>query len=236
MRIILILVPFILWSFRINGQNINSQTSNAAFYEAVKEKQRQSAENLNSTDEEQISANPYLNREFRPGLIIKTNKTEFRDIPLRYNIFNNTMEFKQKETILEIIDPQTIDHILLDEKIFVYGPYKSARKIRLSYFQILTNGKFQLLKMYRVNRNGATSKQESSVFESTTPLYYLRYLRGTAHLIDSSKKLIQILQPISQEVIDRIQQNRITDYDENELIQLLDYINLTFEQSINRKN
>jgi hypothetical protein len=90
--------------------------------------------------------------------------------------------------------------------------------------------------MYRVNLKGAGEKMELPVFESRTSLYFLRYLKGTAHQIDSSKKLIQILQPISQDVIDRIQQNRITDYNENELIQLLDYINLTLEQSINRKN
>lgn len=231
MRIILILCPFILWSFQLNGQNIHSPESNAAFFETVKVKQWQSAEKLNSADENQPNGSSYLNREFRPGIILKNNKAEFSDIPLRYNIFNNTMEFRQKETILELADPHEIDRILLDEKIFVYGPYRSARKIRLSYFQLLTTGKFQLLKMYRVNLKEAPDNLNSPAFERKTPLYYLRYLRGTAHLIDSSKKLIQILQPISQELIDRIQPNRITDYDENELIQLLDSINRTLEQT-----
>jgi hypothetical protein len=64
-----------------------------------------------------------------------------------------------------------------------------------------------------------------SSYENATPYYYLRYGDGMANLIDSQKKLIKILQPIPQEVIDYILKNNIKASDERELIDLMEYIN-----------
>lgn len=231
MRLLLIILPIIIWSTCVYGQGINSQDGSRIGDEMAKIKQQRFNQERKYLKEEQIAGSPYLDRQFISGLIIKTNNTEFRDIPLRYNIFNNTMEFKQKETILDIADPQTISRIILDNRVFVYAPYKAGKKIRLSYFQLLTEGKFQLLKMYKVAFKGSGEKlmvgdeSNSNRFERLLPAYYLRYRNGMAHLIDSQKELIKILQPIPQEVIDFIQANSINTKNEKQLIDLIEYTN-----------
>ena len=184
-----------------------------------------------NNDENQISGNPYLNNQFKSCLIIKTDGSEIRDMSLRFNIFRNAMEFKQKETILEIADPTLISRIVFDSCVFIYAPYTIASKIRLGYFQLLTEGKYQLLKMYKVDFNekskindvGPTSV--SNRFESMQPDYYLRYGSGMAYLINSQKGLIRVIQPISQEIIDTILQKKINIRNETELINTVIYIN-----------
>ncbi|MDP3644014.1 MAG: hypothetical protein Q8S54_12585 [Bacteroidota bacterium] len=186
---------------------------------------------LNKNDENQISGSPYLYKQFKSCLIIKTDHSEIRDMVLRFNIFRNVMEFKQKETILEIADPTLIRRIVFDSCVFIYAPYTAANKIRLSYFQLLTEGKYQLLKMYKVdykesgNINDVGPVIDSKRFESRQPDYYLRYRSGMAYLLNSRKGLIRAIQPISQEVIDSIQQKKINVHNETELINTVIYIN-----------
>ena len=209
-----------------NGQNRTD------FKDALEKIHRQKMiSGHNNNDESQISGSPYLGKHFKSCLIIRTDQSKIRDMSLRFNVFRNTMEFKQKETILEIADPTSINRIVFDSGVFIYAPYTAASKIRLGYFQLLTEGKYQLLKMYKVdfkekskiNDVGPTSV--SNRFESLPPDYYLRYGTGMAYLLNSQKGLIKAIQPISQEVIDTIQQKKINVHNETELINTVIYIN-----------
>ena len=121
-----------------------------------------------------------------------------------------------------------IKRIILGDKVFVYAPYNESKRIRLSYFQLLNEGKYQLLKMYKVVSDGTAENpmaNDYSSYEKATPYYYLRYGDGMANLIISQKKLIKILNPVPQEVIDYIMKNNIKATNERELIDLMEYIN-----------
>jgi len=226
MRFLFTFFQIIIFTFFCNGQTVTD-------FKSVMEKiqQQKMISGPNNLEENQISGSPYLNKQFRSCLIIKTDHSEIRDMSLRYNIFRNTMEFKQRETIMEIADPTLIGRIVFDSCVFIYAPYTAASKIRLGYFQLLIEGKYQLLKMYKVdfkrsskiNDIGPTSV--SNRFESLPPDYYLRYGTGMAYLLNSQKGLIKAIQPISQEVIDTIQQKKINVHNETELINTVIFIN-----------
>ena len=219
MRLVFIIFSTILASLQVNSQDFKDFNPEMIL----------KSNNIRPyLTEEQISGSPYLNKQFIAGTIIQTDDTEIRDIPLRYNIFSRKMQFKRNGTILDIYETNKIKRIILGDKFFVYAPYNDSKKIRLSYFQVMNSGKFQLLKMYNVIYKGSGEKPEisdSSRFEHSLPNYYLRYNNGTANLINSQKKLIKILQPIPQEITDYIIKNNIKTNNEIELIDLLEYIN-----------
>ncbi len=181
--------------------------------------------------ESEIEGSPYIQKEFISGKIIKRDGNEYKEILLRYNVYNNAMEFKQNGTILEIADPQTIDRILLNDKIFVYSKYSAFRKFKASYFQLLNEQKYQLLKKYNVLLKGSDAstgfenQHQKMKFEKMPPTYYFRYRNGTAHQISSQKELIKILQPIPEEITKYIQNNLTNPKDEAQLIDILDHIN-----------
>ncbi|MDP2888777.1 MAG: hypothetical protein Q8P34_07375 [Bacteroidota bacterium] len=165
---------------------------------------------------------------FIPAVIIKKDGTEISDVALRYNVYSNTMQFKRNGTILNIYETDKIERIIMGDKVFVYAPYNDARRIRLSYFQLLNEGKYQLLKMYKVVSDGTAEKpmaNDFSSYEKSNAYYYLRYGDGMANLIDSQKKLIKILQPVPQEVIDYILKYNIKATNERDLIDLMEFIN-----------
>jgi len=226
MRFLLTFFQIIIFTLFCNGQ------SNTGFNDLMgKIHQQKMISGLNNNDESQISGSPYLGKHFKSCLIIRTDQSKIRDMSLRFNVFRNTMEFKQKETILEIADPTLISRIVFDSCVFIYAPYTAGSKIRLGYFQLITEGKYQLLKMYKVdlkkssNINDVGPTSVSNRFESLPPEYYLRYGTGMAYLLNSQKGFIKAIQPISREVIDTIQQKKINVHNETELINTVIYIN-----------
>lgn len=212
MRLVLVLLSIFLLSLQVKGQNLKEFSS----------------ETLSKIRLQSNLAGSSPDGEFIPALIIKTDGTEIKDIALRYNVVSNTMQFKRNGTILNIYETDKIERIILGDKVFVYAPYNDARRIRLSYFQLLNEGRNQLLKMYKIATDGTAEKpgaNDYSSCEKATTYYYLRYGDGMANLIDSQKKLIKILQPVTQEVIDYIMKNNIKPTSDRELIDLMEYIN-----------
>ena len=193
---------------------------------AAKLNQEKFNQDVKQINNEQIVGSPYLEKEFKPALIIKTDESEIRHFALRYNVYKNSMEFKQKETVLFIADPGSISKIILDHRTFVYALYTDSRKIRLSYFQLLADGKYQLLKKYNTAYDlGEPKSNIPPKFEERQPGFYLRYKSGMAYQIRSKKELTKILQPISAEITAYLQQIKINFHDEAELVNTLIYIN-----------
>jgi len=213
MRLVLVLLSILLLSLQVIGQNLKEFSS----------------ETLSKIRLQSNLAGSSPDGQFIPSVIIRNDGTEINDIALRYNVSTNTMQFKRNGTILDIYETNKIKRIILGDKVFVYAPYNESKRIKLSYFELLNEGKYQLLKMYKVIPDETTQKPLANdyiSYEKATPYYYLRYGDGMANLIDSQKKLIKILQPVPQEVIDYIMKYNIKPTNEIGLIDLMKYINM----------
>lgn len=222
MRLVLVILSVFLLYLQVNAQKFQEFNS-----EDLIKIQKLSNQNRSDHSGNQLAGSS-PDSHFIPAVIIRNDGTEIKDIALRYNVFTNTMQFKRNGTILDIYETNKIKRIILGDKVFVYAPYNESKRIRLSYFQLLNEGKYQLLKMYKAVQDGTAEKpmaNDFSSYEKATPYYYLRYGDGMANRIDSQKKLIKILQPVPQKVIDYIQKYNIKPTDERELIDLMEYIN-----------
>lgn len=190
--------------------------------------QQEASQNSNVQSVTELSKDTILNSAFLPGVIIKTNGIKIKDNALLYNALSNTMQFVRKGAILDFLETNSINYAILGDKIFVYSPYNESKKIRLSYFELLNDGNFQLLKMHpfvfnNVNKNISVS--EISQLKELKPGYYFRYKNGTANHISSKKKLIRLLQPVPQKLIDYIRKEKIRINNEHELVDLMKYAN-----------
>ena len=59
-----------------------------------------------------IEGTPYLDDEFIKGTVYTTSKQKIIDIPVRYNIYNDNLEFKSPEAkILAVSKPETLELI-----------------------------------------------------------------------------------------------------------------------------
>lgn len=228
MRLFLIILPIFIFTFQVNGQIVKPTKPEDIGFEVARIKNSELNRGKRYLSENEIAGSPYLDKNFIPASIVKTNGTEIKDMSLRYNIYNNTMEFKKEGKVLSIALPSEIFKIRMGGQIFVYSPYMTEKNVSSGYFQVLYEGRYHLLKKYEVvlKRPSESRPQpnDSARFLNSPPHYYLRYGNGMAHLIDTQKKLIKFLQPIPQGLINYIETNKIKMRDEKQLMELMELL------------
>ena len=111
------------------------------FFESNK---MQSGDWKNPLSESEIEGTPYLNDEFIAGSIYTVMKHQYVDIPLRYNIYNDNIEFKSGDKIQALAAPEIVERIKFGEYQMVYIPYSNLKKIRKGFFIVLEEGKASL--------------------------------------------------------------------------------------------
>ncbi len=225
MRLLLIILPILILTLHAIGQDHNTPKAEELGQEIAKIKQLESMHGEKYMDVKQIAGSPYLYRNFVSASILKINGVEIKDILLRYNIYNDAMDFKKDGKVLSIAFPSEIYKIRMDGKVFIYTPYMTERNVSAGYFQLIYEGKYHLLKKYEIvlkKPDARTQPGDSARFVAAPPHYFLQYGDGMAHLIDTRKRLTRYLQPAPQEVINQIQSSKTKIHDEKWLIGLLE--------------
>jgi hypothetical protein len=67
-----------------------------------------------------IEGSPYLNEEFEIGEVFYGNKYKLNQIPLRYNIYNDEMEYRVDNSIMAFANPHQIDKVIFGKNAFIY--------------------------------------------------------------------------------------------------------------------
>jgi hypothetical protein len=227
MRTVLIILLVVIWTAHVFGQIGNQSEAKDIRYEVAKLNSLNQNQGNKYLEEKDIAGSAYLSKQFQPSYVSKINGAEIKDMPLRYNIYNDQMELKKDGKVMSIALPNEVERINMGGKVFIYKPYMTARNVRAGYFQVLYEGDYQLLKREQVKLRSPsekTNQDDSLRFERTPPQFYLRYSNGMAHLVNSQKTLIKILQPIPQKLIDYIKSNKINTRDEKQLVDLMEYM------------
>lgn len=190
-----------------------------------------SGEGKTSLSESDIEGSPYLNDEFINGTIYTTSKQKFLDIPLRYNIYNDDMEYKTPENKIQAIaSPDIVEAAEFGNYKIVYVPYSNAKKVRKGFFMVEAEGEAMLLRRFSVTYKEA---EEPAPYKDAIPPRFLKkpdtfYIKvGTeeAKKVNNKKELIEILSNHKNEISSFIKKNKIKTNKPELLKQLLEYYN-----------
>jgi hypothetical protein len=174
-----------------------------------------------------IEGTPYLNEEFIDGAIYYDGKYRIPSIPLRVNLYNDAMEYKDKNTILAVAKPERIDKIIIDDQTFIY--LKKKNKSEVSGYVRKWNESFpSLISKMQVK---FMPKEEPRPFEEAEPdrfvrqndKHYLLFADGEISEIKLVKKLIKLLGDHQNELTDFSKEKKVSKNDAEELSKLLDY-------------
>ncbi|MEN8115814.1 MAG: hypothetical protein ABFS16_02485 [Bacteroidota bacterium] len=229
MRNFLIAAIFIISSTGLsNAQDIYQLRQAMDFFHTHQLQTGEWKKNLTESD---IEGSPFLNDEFINGTIFTTSKFQFVDIPLRYNIYNDNLEFKTPEgQTLAMAAPETIEKAEFGDYKMVYILYINVKKIRRGFFKVLAEGQASLYAkpaiLYKEPEEaGAYKEAEPAKFISRPDVHYIRIGMEPAKLVSNKKELIAAFPDYQEEVAAFIKKNKTKPNRPERLIELVGYYN-----------
>jgi len=178
------------------------------------------------------NGSPYANEGFIRGDIFYDINWKYPDIPLRYNIFNDEMEFKieGRETVYALGPDKRIQQVIIQKDTFVVAGYSEKGKRTIGFFRELVKGKIELLARHQVEflkerPSNGIQDAEPAKFIRSDDQYYIRRKSETAEKLTSIKKLIESIGDHQKELKEYSNKHKISKGNESELIQFISYYN-----------
>jgi len=191
----------------------------------------QRGERNNILSENEIQGSPYLKDEFITGTIFTTSKTQYVNISLRYNIYNDQLEFKNPEgVILAVATPEIVEKVDFGDFTMVYVPYSNVKKIRRGFFKVLEEGDASLYSRSEIifkeaTKPAAYKEAEQAKFVNKPDSYYIRVGLEQAMKVGNKKDVIEIFPKHQDEVSSFIKKNKIKTNKTESLKKLVQYYN-----------
>ena len=178
-----------------------------------------------------IKGSPYLNDEFEKGSIYTVQRLQYADIPLRYNIFNDELEFKTPANEIQALaTPEIVEKAVFGKTHLVYSSYTFNNKIKKGFFVVLEEGKATLYVKPGVIFKEATEpaayqEAEPPKFEKKADDFYLRFGTAPAQMIGNKKELIAAFPDNKDKIESYIDKNKVKTNKSESLKELVKYYN-----------
>jgi len=162
-----------------------------------------------------IQGSPFLNDDFINGTIFTTQKQQYNDIPLRYNIYNDELEFKNPSgEILAMNTPEVVEIAVFGDNKLTYSGYLEGNKTKTGFFVIIEPGKAALLAKKSIFFIEATlpaayKDAEPAKLKARNDVYYIKVGDFQALPADNKKNLVAAF-PDNQDKIEAfISKNKV---------------------------
>lgn len=181
--------------------------------------------------ENQIQGSPYLDREFASGTIYTTQRQQFNEIPLRYNIYNDNIEFKTPQNeIMALAVPEIVEKAVVGNAVLTHAPFFMANKIKKGFFFVLEEGKASLyakpvVVFQKATEPAAYKEAEPAKFVKKADEYYVRIGTETAVIINTKKDLIAAFPDNRDKLESYISKNKIKTNKPEGLKEVVKYYN-----------
>jgi len=220
---LILLICFLLFTSNIHSQVITDNTVEDVFL-----KKMAMGDNAHTvSDYSKINGSPYLIDDFLDSEIYFSEDSVFK-IKLRYNIYDNTMEFKHRNVVYAFTNPEIIYKIKISNNTFIYY-YNKKKNKKSSYYQVLVWGKTSLLAKKRV-RYQSEGKGDGIV--DAKPAQFIivkdKYFIVKDNIllqIKNKKSLLKTLNDKDNKVSQFIKKENISSSNVDDLIKLIEFYN-----------
>ena len=179
----------------------------------------------------EVLGSPYLNDEFIDGVIYTKSKMQFVDVPLRFNVYQNQVEFRnEKKETYAIATPEIIERIEFGDYLIEYIPYQQGNKTQEGYFLVLEKGEATLYSRLRVSLEqpkppGGYQEAVPARFIDRPEVYFVRIGEEPAVEISKRKDIESVFSSKKNIMNSLINTKRIKPNDEQALLELVKHYN-----------
>lgn len=113
-----------------------------------------------------IEGSPYLSEEFSTGSL-SFRDTYYKDLQLRFNVYQGHFEFKSGDEVL-YFDPRytEVDTVWMGDEKYIYVAHDNGRNTRRNYMKILHDGPAKVLLLREIS---LLEPEEASGYEEARP-------------------------------------------------------------------
>lgn len=154
----------------------------------------------------------YLNDEFIPGTVVLNNNTTLENLPLRYNLYYQQMQFIQGTDTLAFSDPTEIKALHFNGQTFVYLPFLNEGVIDSGYFELVSDGYCKMLIRRKVDYHKNIDRKncdQSLTYVKTRSPYLLKQGEPAEKFIKSSKGVCAYFEDEKEEIKKFIEVNHL---------------------------
>jgi len=181
---------------------------------------------------EDIDGTPYLKNEFILGEVLINDSIRFVNVPLRYNILNDKIEFRDdNDQVMEINLSEQTYQFRFDKHVFVACNYLINGEENTGILEQLVEGRIKLFKKYSAEFKPATKAigfqdAEPNRIERMDEIYLLTVDYGIPKEINLKKKeVFAALKPFKNDIELYAKKEKLKLRSEEDLIQLIHYCN-----------
>jgi len=181
--------------------------------------------------ESDIEGSPYLNDEFIIGSIYTVSKTQYTDIPLRYNIYNDEIEFETpQKTVAALGAPEMIEKVVFGDYTMEYIPFELANKVKKGFFKLELSGKASIyarpeIQFEEAKEPAPYKEAQPARFNPKDDRYFIRIGLDAAQLCSSKKDVEVIFSDHQSEIENFIKKEKINIKKLEELKSLVEFYN-----------
>jgi len=180
--------------------------------------------------EKEYEGSPYLTDAFDPGSIQMKDGNIYNDIPLRYNIHSDQVEFKQDEEAMAIQNPKNIKEVKIGNRVFVFCKYGDNSKQDFGYFEKIMDGKYSLYLRHRVilkagGEAGAYQAATKPTFHLQKPDHYIVRNDSQPIKFKNSDDILSAYKDLEEPIKEYAGKKRIKLKKEEDYINLVKYLN-----------
>lgn len=180
-----------------------------------------------------VDGTPYLYDEFIAGTIATNDSLLYDNIFLRYNIYNDEMEFQlnvQNEVRI-IGNPRDFLFFSINDKVFNYFTFVEKNRPQHGYFEVLNQGRCFVL----VRRNIVFAEREEARaysdakpprFEKMQDQFYLKFGDKLPVRVRLRRRsILEVFDDKRHEINNFIRQERLSFRNVDDLVKVADYYN-----------
>jgi hypothetical protein len=178
---------------------------------------------MESFDIKAVKGSPYLNNEFIKGELVTTDSIQYSGLPLRFNIYNDAIEFRKDNVDMELNEKFPLLYAVIDNTTVVKA------KNEKGYFLLRTSGPLYILE--KMNVKYVDAKPASGYrpatkpeFKSFKPDYYIqRNIGENAYKINDESDVLNLIPDKKQEVKDFIKKEKLKVSKQADLVEIVNY-------------
>jgi len=175
-----------------------------------------------------IPGSMYLDDNFNKGKVVFSNETIWNDLMLRYNIYNQQMQYIKEDDTLAFAKANEIHELCIDDRTFVCTDFENDGVLNTGYFELLVSGECNLLLRrtvkYHLDGSGTENPYEEEYIKSST-LFYQQEGKPAQLLRSNKKCILKTFGDKEAEVNDFIKTNNLKMSSFQDIMMVVDFYN-----------